>query len=201
MKAIKYFALYISTVSIFFSCKPKDQAKHSLSGSTKEYFDIKNQSKYYFTEISDTNTTIVYTSKNYVNSQANPDIENSEILVYDLDAGAGYPVFTVRCESGGSEFKDRIALLANIDGTLNIGAVVFNQNGNFSTTNSVGDSAFLYPTYTINGKIFNDVIKVKLHSSNPLYSEIFYAKHIGLIGRKEKKDNKFFYVKRYQINQ
>ncbi len=200
MKAIKYFTLYIFSISIFISCKPKEQAKHSLHSSTKEYFSIKDQSKFYFTEISDTNITIQYTSKNYINNQANPDIENSEIMVYELDGGAGQPAFTVRSESGGAEFKDRIALLVNIDGTLSIATVFFNQGGTFTSTFASQDSILFHDTYTINGQLFNDVLQMKLHSSNLLYSELFFAKHIGLIARSEKKESKFFYVKRYQVN-
>src|SRR5687768_11893626 len=101
MKAIKYFCLYIFPIALICSCRPKEQAKHSLNSSTKEYFDVKNNSKYIFTDYSDTNVSITYTSGNYINSQANPDIENSEILLYDLDGGAGNPPFTVRCESSG----------------------------------------------------------------------------------------------------
>ncbi len=201
MKAIKHFTLYIFSIILLFSCKPKEQAKHSLHQSTKDFFGVKDQSKYVFTEVGDTNVSILYTSKNFVNSQANPDIENSEIMIYDLDGGAGQPAFTVRCESGGSEFKDRIALLSIIDGKTSIAAVVFNQAGNFTTANSAGDSAIFHPTYTINNQVFNDVVRVKLNPANPLYSEIYYAKHIGLIARREKKDNKFFYVKRYTVIQ
>jgi hypothetical protein len=200
MKAIKYLSLYIFLPLSFVACKPKEQAKHSLGSSTKEYFDVKNDSRYVFTELSDTNISINYTSKNYVNNQANPDIENSEIMVYDLDGGAGQPVFTVRCESGGSEFKDRIALLANIDGQLSIASVLFNQGGNFSVTNGNGDSVFVHPTYTIKDQIFSDVIRIKLSPSHPMYREILFAKNIGLIARIEKKENRYFYLKRYKIN-
>jgi hypothetical protein len=200
MKAIKYFGLYIFSVSLLFSCKPKEQAKHSLNGSTKEYFEVKDQSQYVFADYSDTTITVSYTTKNYFNSQANPDIENSEILFYDLDAGAGKTYFTVRCESGGSEFRDRIALVANNNGNISIAAILFNQGGNFTTSNGSGDSVLLYPTYTIKNRTYSDVIRVKLNPSNPDYRETLFAKHIGLIGYMEKKDNKYFFLKSYQIN-
>jgi hypothetical protein len=200
MKAVKYFALYIFSCSILFSCKPKEQEKHSLHETTKDYFLVRDQSKYFFTEFNDTNQTILYSSKNFINSQANPDIENSEIMVYDLEASAGKPKFTVRCESGGSEFKDRIALLTNIDGNISIAAVFFNQGGNFSISNGSGDSIFTHSSYLIKDKLFTDVVRVKLNPSHPLYTELFFAKQIGFIGRKEKKDDKFYYVKQHSIN-
>lgn len=197
MKAVKYFAFYLS-LAVFAACKPKEQAKHSLHQTTKDYFEVRNGSKYYFTEASDTNLTIEYTAGNYVNQQANPDIENSEILVYDLSGAAKLPTYTIRCETGGSEFKDRIALIVKSGDTSTLGAVVFNQGGNFTTIAGTGDSLIMYPAYVLNGKLFNDVIRIKLFD-NPLYREIFYAKGIGLIGRKEKAGDKFFYLKRYQI--
>ncbi len=200
MKAIKYFSLYIFSCSVMFSCKPKEQTKHSLHESTKEYFLVRDQSKYHFTEANDTSQTITYTSKNFINNQANPDIENSEIMVYDLDAGAGKTVFTVRCESGGSEFKDRIALLANNSGSISIAAVFFNQGGNFSAANGSGDSIFFHSNYLLNDKLFNDVVRVKLNPSHPAYTELYFAKNTGFIGRKEKKDDKFYYAKRYSVN-
>ena len=198
MKAVKYFAFYLF-LTAFIACKPKEQTKHTLHPTTKDYFEVKNGSKYYFTEAGDTSQTFEYTAGNFVNQQANPDIENSEILVYDLSGVGKQPLYTIRCETGGSEFKDRIALVVKSGDTSILGAVVFNQGGNFTTIAGSGDSLTLYPSYILNGKLFDDVIKVKLFN-NPLYREIYYAKGIGLIGRKEKAGDKFYYVKRYQIN-
>ena len=110
MKAINYFILNIFGLSIFFSCQPQDQQQHDLDSSTKAYFEVKNNSKFIFTELSDTNLNIEYTSSNYTNARSNPDIENTEILFYDLNA-SNQATLTMRCQSGGTQFKDQIALI------------------------------------------------------------------------------------------
>lgn len=197
MKAAKKFIVYIAASALFASCGTDKQAPQKLDATTKAYFEVQNGSIYVFTETGDTSISIVYTSENYINTQANPDIENNEIMTYSL-VSANKATYSIRCESGGAQFKDRIALITQQNDSTIIGPVVFNSGGNFSTgVNNTADSAVYYPTYTINGRVFNDVVRVKPRT-NIKYIEVFYAKNIGLIGRKEK-NNKFYYLKRERI--
>jgi hypothetical protein len=194
MKAINYFILNIIGLSIFFSCQPQDQQQQDLDSSTKAYFEVKNNSKFIFTELSDTNLSIEYTSSNYTNGRSNPDIENTEILFYDLNA-SNQATLTMRCQSGGTQFKDQIALITKKNDSSVIGPIVFNLGGEFAPSLGSGDSVFQYPTYQINATIYEDVVRVKLYN-NIKYKEIYFAKNIGLVIRKEK-NNKTYYVKRY----
>lgn len=198
MKAIKHFIVLLSiSTFVFTSCKDRTQNVQKLDESTRAYFEVKNDSKYVFTELSDTNISITYTSKNYINNTANQDIENNEIMSYEMEAN-GFPVLTFRSESGGLQFKDRIAMLTKINDSMVIGPVMFNLGGVFSAGFNSGDSITQYATYNLNGYVYNDVVRVKPYS-NLLYKEVFFAKNIGLIGRKEK-NGKFYYLKRYTIN-
>ncbi|MDI1233604.1 MAG: hypothetical protein PSX81_04930 [bacterium] len=196
MKAIKYLSVLFFLGAVLFSCKPQDQQKHSLDPVTKAYLEIKNGSKYTFTQPGDTNVVYVYNTTNYNNSQSNPDIENSEILSYDL-VSPGQPKITIRAESGGTQFRDRIAVVTNRNDTNFVGPIIFNLDGTFSTITNSGDTVFSYLTYTINGKVFNDVVRVKLYNTE-IYREIFFAKNIGLIARREK-NGTLYYAKSYSI--
>lgn len=178
------------------SCSPDKQTKQSLDPTTKEYFEVKNGSIFVFTDSADTTQSIVYTSQNYINTQSNPDIENNEIMVYEL-VSPGKPKYSIRSESGGAQFKDRIALVTNSNDSNTIGPITYNLGGVFSTGINSYDSVFQYPTYTIKGITFNDVVRLKAFQ-NPRYYEIYYAKNIGLIARKEK-NNKFYFVKRHRV--
>lgn len=196
MKAAKKIIPFLASGLLVFSCTPDKQTPQKLDPVTKDYFEVKNGSIYVFTEVGDTNITQVYTSQNYINTQANPDIENNEILVYDL-VSSGNPTFTVRCESGGAQFKDRIALITTHKDTTVIGPITYNVGGTFSTGVNSGDSVFKYNKYVINGVEFDTVVRVK-PLVNARYKEIFYAKRIGLIARRET-NNKFYYIKRHRI--
>ncbi len=197
MKAAKNFIVYIAASAFLVACGSDKQTAQKLDPTTKDYFEVKNGSIYVFSEVGDTSISSVYTSEGYINTQANTDIENNEILTYSL-VSAGKATYSIRCESGGAQFKDRIALITMQNDSTIIGPVVFNSGGNFSTgVNNIVDSAVYYPTYTINGRVFNDVVRVK-PKNNIKYIEVFYAKNIGLIGRKEK-NNKFYYLKRERI--
>jgi hypothetical protein len=196
MKAAKNFIVYIAASAFFVSCGSDKQTAQKLDSTTKDYFEVKNGSIYVFTEVGDTTINSVYTSESYINTQANPDIENNEIMTYNL-VSSGNPTYTIRCESGGAQFKDRIALITQKNDTLVIGPIVFNLGGTFTTGINSYDSAIFYPSYTINGRVFSNVVRVKPYQ-NTKYLEVFYAKNIGLIGRREK-NNKFYYLKRERI--
>ena len=196
MKAINIFILNFIGLAVFVSCKPQDQQQHDLDSYTKAYFEIKNNSKFVFTEASDTNLSILYTASNFTTGRANPDIENSEIMFYDLTAN-NQASFTIRCQSGGTQFKDQIAMLTKQNDSTVIGPIIFNLGGAFSPGAGSGDSVFQYPSYKINETTFTDVVRVKLYN-NIKYKEIYFAKNLGLIIRKEK-NNKTFYVKRYSL--
>jgi hypothetical protein len=198
MKAIKKFVTIVFCVMLVSACNKKNPNVQTLDESTKAYFGIKDNSTFVFTEVSDTNISIEYRSKNYINSLSNPDIENNEIMSYDLEA-TGMPLISIRSESGGLQYKDRVAMISKYNDTTVIGPVVFNLANTFSVAFNSGDSVFQYGTFNINGMNFNDVVRIK-PKKNTLYSEIYYAKNIGLIGRKEK-SGKFYYVKRYSVNQ
>lgn len=197
MKAIKHFILMFCSAVFLFSCDDKPKDVQQLDASTKAYFDFKNDSKYTFAEISDSTTDIVYTIKNYVNNTANPDLENNEIISYDM-VSDGLPTLNIRAESGGLQFKDRIALLTKYNDTTVIGPIVFNLNENFSVGVNSGDSAVRYSTYTLGGRTYNDVVRVK-PLTNYFYKEVFYAKNIGLIGRRDK-NGKVYFLKSYSVN-
>lgn len=196
MKAINYFVLNILVLSVFAACKSPDQEQHDLYPETKAYFDIRNGSTFTFTDYSDTSVAIEYTSGNYNNNRANPDIENSEILFYDLNA-SGQPSFTMRCQSGGAEFKDQIALVTRVGDSTFIGPVIYNTSGRFGPGQNSGDSVIAYPTYNFHTTVFSDVLRVKL-LNNLRYSEVYFAKRVGLIARREK-SGKFYYVKSYNL--
>jgi len=197
MKAAKNFIVYIAASAFLCACGTDKQTPQKLDQTTKDYFEVKDGSIYVFTEVGDTSISTVFTSQGYINTQANTDIENNEILTYSL-VSPGKATYSIRCESGGAQFKDRIALITQQNDCTIIGPVVFNSGGNFSTgVNNIIDSAVYYLTYTINGRVFNDVVRVK-PKNNIRYVEVFYAKNIGLIGRKEK-NNKFYYLKRERI--
>jgi hypothetical protein len=195
MKAINYFILNIIGLGLLASCQSQDQQQHDLDSYTKAYFEVKDNSKFIFTELSDTNINIEYISSNYTNDRANPDIENSEFLFYDLNS-PNQATFTIRCQSGGTQFKDQIALITKQNDSTVIGPIFFNLGGAFSAGAGSGDSVFQYPTYKINSTTFSDVVRIKLFN-NIKYKEIYFAKNIGLIVRKEK-NNKTYYVKRYR---
>lgn len=198
MKAIKKFVTIVFFVVFISACEKKNPNIQTLDESTKAYFAIKDNSTFVFTELSDTNISIEYRSKNYINSLSNPDIENNEIMSYDLEA-SGKPLISIRSESGGLQYKDRVAMITKYNDTTVIGPVVFNLGNTFSVAFNSGDSVFQYGNYSINGKSFNDVVRIK-PKNNSLYTEIYYAKNIGLIARKEN-NGKFYYVKSYSVNQ
>jgi len=195
MKAGKYIAFIL--VLVLISCEPDPKEYQTLDPSTKDYFDVKNQSEYIFSEISDSFNEIKYVTDNYINTHANPDIENNEIISYDLIA-TGFPKLTIRCESGGLQYKDRVALLTTKNDSVIIGPIVFNLGAQFSVGFNSGDSVFQLPMWSVMNRNFSDVVRIK-PKNNLLYSEIYYARNIGLIARKEK-NGKFYYLKRYQIN-
>lgn len=197
MKAIKYSAILFLSVSIMQSCKPTDQVKQVLDPSSKDYFEVKNGSTYTFTDISDTTISIKYTSENYLNNQSNPDIENNEIMSYDL-VSSGQPKISIRTEAGGSTYKDRIAMITNRNDTNYVGPIIFNLGGTFSKIQNSSDSVIQHPFYTINNRTYSDVVRIVLGGNN-LYKEVYYAKNIGLIGKKER-NGKFYYVKSYSVN-
>lgn len=196
MKAVKLFIPFIAIVLSFISCSKDKQTPQKLDPITKEYFDFKDGSVYVYTEVSDTNLTYVYTTQGYINTQANPDIENNEIMTYDIVC-AGQPVLTMRCESGGAQFKDRIALITRFNDTTVIGPITFNVGGVFSTGVNSFDSVKQHATYTINGQVFNDVVRIKPYQ-NQKYKEIFYSKNIGLVARREN-NGKFYYLKSWSV--
>jgi hypothetical protein len=119
------------------------------------------------------------------------------VLGYNLKAN-GMKSITLRCETGGAQFKDRIALITNRNDTNFAGPIIFNLTGTFSAIQSYTDSVYQYPVYTINNKEFKDVVKV-VSKQNPIYTEVYYAKYIGLIAKREK-DGSFMYVKKYKVN-
>jgi hypothetical protein len=137
-----------------------------------------------------------YTTGNYLNNQINPDIENSEILAYDITS-PGQPKITIRVEAGGTQYKDRIALVTNRNDSNFIGPIIYNLGGEFTTIAGSYDSVFRYPAYTINNKVFENVVKVVIYAP-VLYKEIYYAKNIGLIARREK-SGRLFYAKSFSI--
>ncbi len=196
MKAAKNFIPLIAISLSVASCSEDKQTPQKLDAITKEYFDYKDGSVYVYTEVSDTNTTIVYTTQGYINTQSNPDIENNEILTYDI-VSPGQATMTIRCESGGAQFKDRVALITRFNDTTVIGPVAFNVGGVFSSGVNSYDSIKQHPTYTINGQVFNDVVRIKPYQ-NQRYKEIYYAKNIGLIARQEN-NGKFYYLKRWNV--
>jgi hypothetical protein len=196
MKAIKYLSVLFLFTTIIFACNTKTQAKQSLDQTTKDYFDIKDGSTYTFANVNDTNMTIVYTTSGFFNNQSNPDIENSEVMSYDLKC-AGQKSITIRSETGGAQFKDRIAVVTNRNDTNYAGPVIFNTQGTFSTIQSV-DSVYQYPSYTINTNVYKDVVKVVMKTNN-IYKEIYFAKYLGMIAKKER-DGTFLYAKKYKVN-
>lgn len=197
MKAIKFFIHLFFIAFVIKGCKPTSQAANKLDESTKQFFEQKNGASYTFTNYYDTAMSFQYTVNNYVNNQANPDIENNEIISYDLTS-PGKETITIRCESGGTTYKDRIAMLTKINDTIVVGPIIFNLAGQFSPSSGNYDSVFQYPTYSINGKVFEDVIRIKLHN-HIKYKEIFYSKYIGLI-RRDLKDGNIYYLKKYKSN-
>lgn len=198
MKAIKYllFLFFIST--FLFACNTKEQAKQSLNENTKAYFSIKDGSRYTFTNVADSNVNMEYTTSGYFNNQSNPDIENSEVLGYDLNS-SGQDMMTVRCETGGAQFKDRIALITKRNDVNYAGPIIFNINGYFSAIENSSDSVFQLSSYTINGIVFTDVLRITM-KTNPIYAEICYAKNLGLIAKKEK-GGPLMFVKKYNVVQ
>lgn len=195
MKAINYFVLNIICISVFMSCKPKEQEKSDLDSGTKDYFEIRDNYKFIFTKSSDTNISIEYTSSNFNNTRANPDIENSEIMFYDLNANVK-PKYNIRCQAGGGKFNDQIALVTFYDDSTYIGPVFYNVNGDFIPGQKTGDSVLIHSTYNLNGIVYPDVIRVKLFA-HLKYNEVYFAKGLGLVGIKLK-DNTLLYVKRYR---
>jgi hypothetical protein len=196
MKAINFFVLNIILITIFVSCKPKDQEKNNLHQTTKDYFEVRDGSTFIFTEKSDTNISIPYVSSNFLNSSSNPDIENSEFLIYDLKSD-GQVSFNIRAQAGGSEYNDQIALVSTVNDSIFIGPVLFNVGGFFKGGMNSGDSVFQLPNYSLNNQMFTDVIRVKLYNKMR-YKEVYFAKNLGLIGRLDKND-KLYYVKRYSL--
>lgn len=197
MKAIKYSTLIFLISVMIFACNTKKQATQSLDAVTKDYFEVKDGSTYTFANVNDSNMETVYTSSEFFNNQSNPDIENSEVLGYTLKA-AGMKTISMRCETGGAQFKDRIALITNRNDTNFAGPIIFYVNGNFSPIQNYTDSVYQLPTVTINNRTFKDVVKV-VSKQNLIYTEVYYAKYIGLIAKKER-DGTFMYVKKYKVN-
>lgn len=197
MKAINFFVLFaISALFVFSACRDENPEERVLDASTKAYFDIGNGSSFIFTDASDTNISTLYTSAGKSTGFANPDIENSEYLIYDLNSGSGQS-FTIRCQSGGYQYKDQIALLTKRNDSVYVGPVIFNLAENFTPGVNSRDSVFKHATYELNSKPFSDVVRVKL-AANSLYKEVYFAKGIGLIGYRSKFD-RLTYVKRYTI--
>lgn len=196
MKSIKFLSVIFFATAFIFACKPKNQAANKLSQRSKEFFEIKNGSEFIFGVTADTGYTLKYTSSNFINNQANTDIENNEIMTYDLTA-FGFPTFTIRSEAGGAQYKDRIAVLTKINDTLTVGPVLFNVNGTFEPQPGTYDSVFQYPTYTIGSKTFNSVLRVKM-SNHLKYKQMFFAKTLGIIAYTNKQDLTYF-VKRYSL--
>ncbi len=197
MKAIKYLTVLFCLMAILFSCKPKAQQKHTLDPTSKEYFDVKNGSKYIFSEVGDSNVSIEYITSNYVNAQSNPDIENNEILTYDLNA-VGQPKISLRVESGGTQYKDRIALITTRNDSNFIGPIIYNLGGNFTTLPGSYDTIERLPTYRISDKVFENVVRIVIFYP-VLYREVYFAKNIGLIAKREK-NGKLYYARKYFIN-
>ncbi len=196
MKAIKFFFIILFSILILNACKPKNQAPNKLSQSTKDYFEIRNGGLFIFGTISDTSVSIPYTSGNYINNQVNPDIENNEIIMYELSS-SGKPLFTIRSEAGGTQYKDRVAMLSKFNDTTSIAAIIFNLNGKYEPQPGTYDSVIQYPTYAIGNKTFNDVLRVKV-SNNAKYKQVILAKNIGLISWQTKNDI-IYYLKRYAL--
>ena len=196
MKPIKFLSIIFFTTAFIFACKPKNQAANKLSESSKEFFEIKNGSEFIFGLTSDTGYSLKYTSSNFINNQANPDIENNEIMTYDLTLN-NFPTFTVRTEAGGTQYKDRIAILTKFKDTLTVGPVLFNLNGNFEPQPGTFDSVFQYPTYTIGTRTYNNVLRVKM-SNHAKYKQMVFAKKLGIISYTNKQDLTYF-VKNYSL--
>lgn len=180
-----------------FACTQDKQTPQKLDPITKAYFDFKDGSIYVYTDYSDTNVSMVYTSQGYINTQSNPDIENNEIMTYDW-VSTGKPTYTIRCESGGAQFKDRIALITKFNDSIVIGPISFNVGGVFSSGVNSFDSIHQYPTYTIKNQTFNDVVRITPYQ-NTRYKEIWYAKDIGLVARRET-NGKLYFLKRWRLN-
>ncbi len=196
MKSIKFLSVLFFAIAFFIACKPKNQAANKLSQSSKEFFEIRNGSEFIFGITADTGYTLKYTSSNFINNQANADIENNEIMTYDLTA-VNFPTFTIRTEAGGTQYKDRMAVLTKVKDTLTVGPILFNVNGNFEPQPGTYDSVFQYPTYTIGGKTFNSVLRVKM-ANHTKYKQMFFAKTLGIIAYTNKQDLTYF-VKRYSL--
>lgn len=197
MKAIKIFVMNLALIGMISGCKNKEQQEHNLDPSTKTYFDIQDGSKFVFADEADTTVTMEYTSGNKMTGRANPDIENSEYLTYDLNAAAE-PSFSIRCQSGGTQYKDQIALITRKSGNVYIGPVMFNLGDNFTPGLQSKDSIFKLPTFRVNNTVFTDVVRVKLFG-NPLYTDVYFARKLGLIARREILNNKMYYVIRYTL--
>jgi hypothetical protein len=105
--------------------------------------------------------------------------------------------YTLRVEASTGEYKDQMVLITKQNDSMSIGPAIFNIGGSFRSTVGSRDSVFTYPTYTINNTNFTDLIRVKVYS-HYWYSEVYYAKFMGLVAVKEK-NGRIRYVKRSRI--
>ncbi len=195
MKLFKFFILTLIFSLGIWSCKPKSQAAQKLDSTSREFFEIPNGTEYVFTDYFDTTKNYIYKIQNFINNQANQDIENNEIMSYDIICN-GREKLTLRAESGGAQFMDRIALLIHKNDSIKVGPVFYNLTGILQNPTNPFDSFAHYPVYTINGKVFEGVAKVKT-TNNLFFTQLFFAKNIGLI-RKDHTDGRIEYVKSFK---
>jgi len=196
MKYIKYFICFILITCFLASCSDNNVDSVPLNQSTKDFFNIKNGSKYQFVSMLDTNTVSAYTVENYNNLFSNPDISNNEIIFYDMKS-LNNPTFTIRAEAGNTKFNDRITLLTRKNDSIFVGPICFNTSGTFSAVLDSKDTLTNIASIIFGNTSYTDVIKIAPFN-HPLYKEIYYAKGFGLIARKERNDA-FYYSKNNQI--
>lgn len=187
MLSRKFFLFYISIFSILYSCKPKDQIKVFLNQSSKDYFSIQNNSSYNYVTLNDTNIQLEFKTSNFLTTFSNPDITNNEVISYDILSNE-FPIkFTLKIESGPTQFKDRIALISNKNDSFFLGPFFFNLNSNFELPNNSKDSIFIIPSVTFNNTKFNDVIRIKLFD-HALFNEIYFSKFKGMVAFSNKSE-------------
>ncbi|MBC7425534.1 MAG: hypothetical protein H7321_03270 [Bacteroidia bacterium] len=188
------FLFLFSAALIFFgSCdKQKTEAVH-LDGSTKDYFQALDGSQWIYALVTDSSVTQTYNSQGYINKQANADLENNEIMYYDM-VGTNIPQLTIRCEANNVLLRDRIALITKND-SIYVGPIVYNLTSTFSSITN--DTITQMPTMTFGNRTFKDVVKVALYKRG-VYDAIYYARGLGLV-RKDHNDGRVFVLHKYNI--
>ncbi len=177
----------------FASCKETKQ-HFTLNSYFKEFFRYGNNSQWTYVLASDTTLKERVTLAGLQDGKMVYDAFDQEFFAYDLNSDVENQI-KIRAVADQNNIN-RLGFIY-FDVTYTTIFELFYSEGVFSATSGRNDVLNFLPTYTVNGKTYNEVVEM-LPNNNNYFTAIYFAKNIGII-RKDLKNGKTYYLQSYSL--